>query len=62
MSFSKWYRTLPSPTHKEMRNEVCRKCCVSKSVFYDWLGGRTKIPYACKTIINNIANSKIFEI
>lgn len=59
--FKEWYDSLPRDTYKSVRDEIIRKCYISKAVFYNWYGGISPIPILAQKEIERIAGEKIFN-
>lgn len=56
-----WYLGLPQKDAQPMQKEIMTRCFISRSVFYNWINGVTKVPEVCKPIINEIAGKDVFE-
>lgn len=59
--FKEWYDSLPRDTYKSVRDEIIRKCYISKAVFYNWYGNITPIPRLAQITIEVIAKKDIFN-
>ena len=52
---------VPHKDYKIWRQRIAEVCKVSPAVVRFWLEGTTKIPAACKFVIENAAGMKIFS-
>ena len=61
-AFTNWWDNLTQKEAKEMKQEIMKRCFISRYIFIFWLTGRTEIPNICLSIIEEIARKRIFSI
>ena len=53
--------SIPMGDYRDIKDLIILKCCITDSIWKNWLSGRTAIPELAQPIINTIAGRNIFE-
>lgn len=61
-TFRNWYYSRPLRELPSIRAKIIEHCGVKRSVFYNWLTGRSEVPKSSQLIINMIAGEDVFPV
>jgi hypothetical protein len=60
--FQEWIDSIPVGEYQSVRDDVIKKCMITRQVFNHWKLGNSKVPPLAQMKINEIAGREIFKI
>jgi hypothetical protein len=46
------YFSLPANKNKAIRDAIVVECGITKTIFYNWMDGKTPVPKLCKIVVS----------
>lgn len=55
MTLKEYIESIASGKVKSIKKKIVEKCGISEDVLWNWIDGRTNVPYLSQKVINGIA-------